>query len=77
MAKFAFMHREDQETIMGSEQYLPLDGRLNIGNLIRVAKEQAIRLKGLHSDIYSVRIYTGTVGHPIAISGYHVVNFNN
>lgn len=73
MAQFALIHKENRDTILGSDQYIPLDGRLNIFNAIYQAKKQARTLKGIRSDIYSIRIYKGDLRNYFAISGYHIL----
>ncbi len=74
MKQFALIHSVDQETITGSDQFIPLDGRLNIFNAIKHAKKSARRVLELRSDVYSVRVYKGDLRHNVAVSGYHVIS---
>ncbi len=73
MTQFALVHKQSQETILGSDQLIYLDGRLNIFNAIAEAKKKAARLKNVRSDIYSIRIYKGDLKQNHPVSGYHVI----
>lgn len=73
MKQFAFIHKQNQSILLGSDGLITIDGRLNIFNALEYAKSQAKRVKAVRSQVYSVRIYKGSISENTPISGYHVV----
>lgn len=70
---FALIHDITQNSITGSDQFIRLDARQNIFNQIASAKNQASKLLKIRSDIYSIRIYKGSISNNFPISGYHTI----
>ena len=75
MKKFALIHQKDGETILGTDQYIPLDGRYSVARCLDVALDYAYKLKKLTNkkSIHSVRVYSGDLSENHPISGFVLV----
>lgn len=74
MRKFALIYDIDNNTILGSDQLIRLDGRLSTYNCIEEAKKCAKRLLKIRPLIYSIRVYQGTLRNNRPISNFHVIS---
>lgn len=66
---FAIIYDINQKHLLGSDQLILIDGRLNIFNAIEYAKKVAKNRNTYNG--YSVRIHKGEILNNTTISGYH------
>ena len=67
---FAIIYDKEQSHLLGSDQLIIIDGRLNIFNAIEYAKNIAKNRKTWNG--HSVRIYKGEILNCSPRSGYHL-----
>lgn len=59
MKQFALLFYSENKPVLGSDGFLPLDGRLGIDSALNEASDHIERLKGVKPGITMAKLYRG------------------